>query len=83
MEFFKFGEGKELSLPVVLVVEIFDDILMVRPLDTMVSNWGDFDACSSFMAVELVAIDLSLCHLQCLCYNALFEHYEHQESESL
>lgn len=38
MEFFKFGEGKELSLPVVLVVEIFEDILMVRPLDTMVSN---------------------------------------------
>lgn len=35
------------------------------------------------MVVELVAIDLSLCHLQCLCYNVLFEHCEHQESESL
>lgn len=38
-----FGEGKELSLPVVvvvvvLVVEVFEEVLMVRPLETMVSS---------------------------------------------
>lgn len=64
IEFFKFGEGK-VSLPVSWLLQVFvvfgvvdEAILMVSPLETMVSRgvfWGalaDFDACfSSSMAI--------------------------------